>query len=149
MKRIVLLMLMLLPLCAVAQKEDIRESKVPEVVLKNFTSKYPKAQDREWKVKNDEYEVDFMIDDKKYEAKYEADGRWKKTSINMSKRDVPEVVMKAVKTTQFAKWMVDDAELVQTPEYATLYLVKLVKGFKIMELLYTPQGELLKAKEKK
>lgn len=149
MKKILVLLLMLLPVVVVAQKKDVRESKVPEAVRASFTKQYPDTKNREWKEKNGDYEVDFTIGNKKYEAKYEADGRWKKTSIDMNKRDVPQAVMKAVEASQFAKWMLDDAELVQTPKYKTLYMVKVVKGFQETELLYTPTGELLKAKEKK
>lgn len=148
MKTVMMVLMMLLPAAVFAQKKDVKESDVPAAVKNNFMAKYPNTKNREWKVKNTDYEVDFMMNNKKYEAKYEADGTWKKTSLEISKRDVPAVVINSWKSSEFGKWMLDDAEQVETIEYKMLYLVKVVKGMQEMELLYTPAGELLKAKDK-
>lgn len=131
-----------------AQKKSVKEGEVPEAVKKNFTAKYPDAKTRTWKTKNGNYEVDFYIDMKKYEAKYEGSGEWKKTGMEISKKELPEVVSNAWKSSEFGSWFLDNTEQVETPDHKVLYQLKLTKNGNEMELLYTPSGELMKAKNK-
>jgi hypothetical protein len=149
MRKMYLMLLMIFSAVSVmAQKQDVKESEVAAAVRNSFFAKYPDAKTRTWKMKNGEYEVDFFIGMKKYEAKYEADGKWKKTAMDIDKKNLPAEVIDAWRGSDFGKWMLDKIEQVETPEHKALYLVKVIKGMNEMELLYTPAGQLLKAKDK-
>ena len=148
MKTIGLIIAMLLSGAAIAQKKDIREKEVPSAVFQAFTQKYPEAKTRTWKTKNDEYEVDFYVSMKKYEAKLEADGKWKKTSYKVTERDIPSAVTGAFKASEFAGWSMEDGYSVETPEAKNLVMLKVTRSKDTMELLYSATGDLIKAKKK-
>lgn len=148
MKTLSLLLLIALSSTTFAQKQDVKEKDVPLIILNSFTTKFPEAKTRTWKTKNGDYEVDFYIKLKKHEAKYQADGKWKKTSIEIHKKEVPEVVFNSLKTSEFSNWMLDNTYLVEDIENKDLYLLKVLKGSNVMELLYKSNGDLLKAKNK-
>lgn len=148
MKSLSLLLLILLSSTISAQKKDVSEKDVPAAIINTFIAKYPTAKTRTWKTKNGDYEVDFYINLKKYEAKYEADGKWKKTSVKINRKEVPEAVFNSFKASEFSNWTLDDTYLVEDSENKNLYMLKAVKGSNVMELLYKSNGELLKAKNK-
>jgi hypothetical protein len=149
MKTIVMMILGLLVIQpAVAQKKDVREKEVPAVVLQALLKKYPEAKTRTWKTKNGEYEVDFYKGSKKFEAKFEGDGAWKKTSFKVSEKDVPDAVRAAFRRSEQASWQVDDYYNVEDADAGILWMVKAVKGQETMELYYRPDGDLFKAKSK-
>lgn len=148
MRALSLLLLIALSSTTFAQKKDVREKDVPVSILNSFTAKYPAAKTRTWKTKNGDYEVDFYISLKKHEAKYQADGTWKKTSVKIDKKEVPEVVFNSLKSSEFSNWTLDDTYLVEDIENKDLYMFKVLKGSNVMELLYKSNGDLLKAKNK-
>jgi hypothetical protein len=131
-----------------AQKKDIKEKEVPQVVLQSLISKYPDAKTRTWKTKDDTYEVDFFIGMKKYEAKFESTGKWKKTSKKIDEKDIPDQVKATFKESEYAKWTIDDVYSVDDSENKDMFLYKVGKGKNIMELLYSSSGDLIKAKNK-
>ncbi|MDQ3190431.1 MAG: PepSY-like domain-containing protein [Bacteroidota bacterium] len=149
MKKIHLLLIVLFISSAVyAQKENVQETSVPKQIKDNFLAKYPTAKSRSWKTKNGDYEVKFYVENKKHESKYNLDGTWKKTTKNINKKDLPTPVIDSYNKSEFNSWMIDDIELVETPDYKILYYIKVVKARKITELLYDPTGELMKATDK-
>jgi putative PepSY-like beta-lactamase-inhibitor len=148
MRPLRILLLLFITSSAFAQKKEIREKDVPPAVIQSFIKKYPEAKTRTWKTKEGEYEVDFYISQKKYEAKYETDGKWKKTSFKINEKEVPSNVMNAFKQSEYGKWSLDDSYSVENTDHKNLYLLKVMKGNNIMELLYTSNGDLLKAKSK-
>lgn len=149
MKKIHLFLLVFFITSAVyAQKEDVKESSVPEAIKNSFNKKYPDAKHRSWKTKNGDYEVDFYFENKKHESKYTLDGTWQKTTRNINKKDLPAPVIESHNKSEFQSWMIDDIELVETPDYKILYYIKVVKARNVTELLYNPTGELMKAKDK-
>jgi hypothetical protein len=68
--------------------------------------------------------------------------------LKIKEKDVPQAVSSSFKASDYAKWTLDDVYLVEDPEYKELYVYKATKGKEIMELVYKPSGDLLKAKSK-
>ncbi|HET6243120.1 MAG: PepSY-like domain-containing protein [Bacteroidetes bacterium] len=149
MKKIHLLVVILFISCSVyAQKKDVQESAVPKLIKDNFSTKYPDAKNRSWKTKNGDYEVDFNFESKKLEAKYTTDGTWKKTSMNINKKELPSTILESHNKSEFRSWMIDDIKQIETPDYKILYFIRVVKARNITELLYNPLGELMKVTDK-
>ena len=148
MKRTMLIIMMLYPLYLIAQKKDINELNVPAEVRKVFLERFTDAKNKFWKTKNGAYEVDFNLNSNKFEAKFDGDGTWKKTTKNISRSAVPELVINKWKASEYGKWILDKTQQVSTPDYKDLYLLRLIKGRTELEILYDDKGEIMKMKEK-
>ncbi len=143
-----LIMLLLITSTLYAQKKEVQESTIPKQIKENFSSKYPKAKHTSWKIKDGAYEVKFYNENKKHESKYNIDGSWKKTTVNINKKDLPSPVIEALSKSEFNSWMMDDIEIIETPDYKILYYIKVVKARNVTKLLYDPSGELMKVTDK-
>lgn len=98
---------------------------VPQNVQTAFSSKYPQAQLKAWKVKHDTCMAMFTLNTKKYVAKYAKDGDWYSTErIIRHESSLPPEVQAYLKTSKYASWYIDDMRKVNTP-MQSMYVVYL------------------------
>ena len=90
--------------------QDIPSSQVPSVIVNNFKKEFPKANDIEWEMQGDLYNVDFEIGwFTDYEAWFTASGKLVKQTQEISKSDIPKAVANAIKT-QYKEYRIEDAK---------------------------------------
>ncbi len=137
------------------------KTEIPKAVKEAFSKKYPTAEKVKWDTEEngeeateendeEEYEVKFKLKGNKTTAKFKTDGSWLETETNIKNADLPQAVKTAV-TAQFAGYELDEAELVETPELAKAYEVKLKdkKNDAEVKALFSEDGKLLRQKVKK
>jgi len=133
---------MLLFITAMASAQDIPTDKVPSVVLNTFKKEFPKANDIEWELQGDRYNVEFEIGwDNDYEAWFTNSGKLIKYTIEISQRDLPINVLNAIKN-QYPDYHIDDAEKIIENGIDT-YSVELEKGKEELDLIFTKNGILI------
>lgn len=128
--------------------DDLRVSDVPDAVLASFNSLYSGVSRVEWEREYDgSYKADFRKDNRDYEARYSATGKWLRTEIDYG-RDfaaLPQAVQQAYESTEYAGvWTIDDIDEIQRPDSATLYRIEIEKaGQRDIYLYFDGAGTLV------
>lgn len=115
----------------------------PKKVEKAFRNMYPEASKAEWELKRDVYVAEFKMDGKEVEAWFRADGTWMRSKTDISAKEVPEIVKKAVKDA-YPGWKADDFEIVRDDRDNEFYSVEIEKeGEKDQRIMVTPGGKIV------
>ncbi len=158
MKRIFFGLVILIGVFGISMTID--KTEIPKAVKEAFSKKYPTAKKVEWETEEngeeetsasmeEEYEVQFKLNGNKTTAKFKADGSWLETESELKKSDLPQMVQTAI-AAQFSGYDLNEVELVETPEIAKAYEVKLEneKNDSEVKALFSPDGTLLSQKVK-
>ncbi|MBW8683590.1 PepSY-like domain-containing protein [Chitinophaga rhizophila] len=97
-KRTILLSVLTFFIFGTAFAQKIPSKDVPSVVLNNFQTKFRNAEDVEWKHKNNYYEVEFEINHRDYEIKYNPKGGVISYEEELDVNTVPSNIQSAIKT---------------------------------------------------
>lgn len=123
--------------------QDIPKSKVPSVIINNFNKEFPKANDIEWKMQGDLYNVDFEIGwFTDYEAWFTASGKLVKYTQEISKSDLPISVRNVIKN-QYKEYRIDDVEKIIENNEET-YKIELEKQDEDFDVIFNKNGKIIK-----
>jgi len=121
-----------------AQKR-IRLSKVPPIIITNFTAKFAAVKKVKWRKEESLYFASFMQNDKGIDVTYQSTGDWVETVSEIDIKDLPEAVVKGVHNL-FTLAKLKEAAKVEGADKKTLYIVELkFKGRKV-EMTLDEQG---------
>ena len=81
-------------------------SKVPPEVTNAFKTKYPNAQNVEWKIENNDFLANFTLSGEQKTAVFGSNGGWKEIDTKMSFDSVPGIVKDGFKKSRYADWTV-------------------------------------------
>ncbi len=137
MKRIVISLCMLLGMYAYAQ-----DFEVPTEVLTAFESKYPEAEDLEWKLRNDTYQAEFL-DINQCIAVFSADGTWMKTISLVTEDDLPETAYAYIDETYEISNVIQ-VQMIEDNKYTISYKVMVLEGGAKVSLKFNEDGEIIK-----
>lgn len=98
---------------SVANAQDVPQVEVPSLVLNAFQSKYSNATDVEWEKQGDLYKVEFEIGNRDHDLWVDKNGNIKKHKEEVTKTELPEAVVKKLKT-DFRDYRVDDVDRIET-----------------------------------
>lgn len=135
--------------CTACAGQRLADDKVPQPVKNIFAKQHPKATAVKWEFENGkDYEAEFKDTGKQCSSTYDAKGYWIETETGIPISDLPEAVMKSIKTAH-PEARVKEAERVEVPEGAPFYEVELVQGKEETELRYDAKGTLLRTEAEK
>ena len=138
-----LITLMAFLFITVATQAQIR--KIPSSATDNFKTKYPTAENVEWKDKISHFAAIFTIDDKSYEAHFDNDGNWKESIVKLDDSEVPAEVTDGYNKSKYTDWTIDKVEKMETNSGKVQYRMQVKKGDLRKKILYfTPEGRLSK-----
>ncbi|HEY4336096.1 MAG TPA: PepSY-like domain-containing protein [Puia sp.] len=118
---------------------------IPAAVTKAFVSRFPAAQNAEWREKTMNFTVFFTVNDRKCEAKFEKNGGWLSTEESLAWDSLPGAVRDSFKLSKYADWKGTSAYSLRKAEAAIQYHLVVTKsdmGRRI--LFYSPEGKLEK-----
>lgn len=129
-------------------KKKKPQPKVPPVVLNAFSAQYPnlKPTDWDWEPEKEIYEADFMQDGIKKEAAFTPAGKWVKTKTEITKAELPAAVTKAIASSTYSSWTMDEADKVETPDKGTYYKIRFKNGQQEQSLKFDANGKELEKK---
>lgn len=104
---------------------------VPAIVLKTFNGQYPSATNVKWEKIAAEYEAEFLLNGKNYEASFKPTGEWRETGLILETEKIPVAIITSFGT------LYPNAELEQV-----VYIEKGVRGV-VYEVEYTEDGKVL------
>lgn len=125
-------------------KQGIPEREVPSIVKNSFLGEYPNAEDIDWKIDKNLYEVAFKLD-KSIENKVwlNSKGKIVKHEEELTRKELPPVVLSKIEA-DFKGYRIDEVDKVTTDTevYYEVALVSFIK--KNWEITFDLQGKILK-----
>ena len=124
--------------------DDINVSSVPSGVISTFESMYPTAVRVKWEREGNLFEAEFIMNNEKYEAYFNQDGTWVRTTKELAPRAnlLPSAVQTYI-STNYAGWKIDDIDFIQTPT-VEFYKIELEKsGERDVTLIIKEDGTVI------
>lgn len=115
--------------CSDDDSDDVRPAAVPQVVTKNFATKYADAKNVKWEKSGIYYKAEFVTVPVAVErdAWYSADGTWRMTENDYGRNFflTEPGVNAAFNQTEYSGWTVDDIALYEYPdETKNVYIIE-------------------------
>lgn len=147
MKNAFFLILMVVVTISISCAQKLSIDKVPSIVLSTFKTKFPNAEKVKWSLESSkEYEAEFKINKVEQSANFSEDGKWIETEVEISKSQLPQVVVDAI-NKQYPKCKIDEVEQGSTPEISLFYAITLKSNGKDFDIDLKPTGEIIKTVE--
>ena len=120
--------------------------KIPSEVTDAFAKQYPAASKIEYEDNLLNVHVHFVLDNLKWIAKYENDGKWKETEKQFGYDQLPSDVRDGFQKSKYARgWKVKETSIIYLPNDDTRYRVKVEKGdVQKKYLFFDEKGSLIR-----
>ena len=126
---------------SIAVAQDLNLTEVPNNLKVALNKEYSNATDVEWEKELDHYKVEFDIKRRDHEIWYDVSGKILKKEIEISKTELPKVILDLIKS-KYAGYRVDDVEMIWQNN-ATTYDVELEKGREEKNVLFDDKAKIL------
>jgi len=118
--------------------------KVPKAAESNLGKMFPEATQISWSHENrHEFEAEFKWQGHATSATFDEKGNWKETEQSIAPEQLPTAVQEAL-TEGFADFVIQSPEKLCSREYAVAYEMVVKNKQARVELLFAPNGQLLK-----
>jgi len=95
-----------------AWTQTITVDKVPPPVRQAFHAKYPDVKSVEWKIKSEKYEAEFVLKGAETTIKFDFQGKWLETEIQIPSSEVPKAVLDAM-AAKFKTYTIVETQTLQ------------------------------------
>jgi hypothetical protein len=146
MKKIVLLLLLVLPLMTMAQTK-IKETQVPKSVLNALDRKYDSYKVKTWYRSPGQYVAEFVYDGQHGRAYFTHNGDWQYSSFPTKQEDCP-TAMNRYFIDNYPGYRIRSIDYVEQMDGDVYYRMMIVKtgvGYDDNELIFDPRGRLQKS----
>ncbi|WP_298247890.1 PepSY-like domain-containing protein [uncultured Christiangramia sp.] len=140
MKRFILMTMLVAGSLISCDADDNQNVETPSVVLNTFQSKFPDAQDIEWEKDQENFEVEFEIDQIEHTALINREGNLLKRKNEIEISDLPEVVLQNLQ----ANYEVDKIDDIETLylEQSIFYQIEIENTFSSKKIIFNQGGEI-------
>ena len=122
--------------------QTIPVSDVPDEVKTAFKVLFPEAREVSWSnEKQGVFEAEFEIKDVDFSANFNRDGRWMETEKEISKKEIPVLVLNSLKSG-FKGYRIREVEEITTPEGIS-YEFTISRFFHKKEISIAANGKLI------
>ncbi len=117
---------------------------VPQNVTNIFTTMFPDAKSIDWRNKLTDYQVFFLANNSKCEAKFSLDGKWISTERQITNDSIPEIIKKNIRLSKYADWNIQSAYVLKFPDQDDQYHIVVTKDdFPNKILFFNKTGQLI------
>jgi len=120
--------------------QDIAVRDVPSIVLNSFTKTFPKANDVDWEMKGEVFNVEFEIGRRDHEVWLDQKGTIVKHKKEITARELPSTVKNSIKQN-YKGYRIDDVGQVEEMKQV-IYKVELKTFTDEKELVFDQSGKL-------
>ena len=125
--------------------DDDDDKFTPEsIVTKAFDTKYPDAQRVSWENEAGYVKAEFYTGSYEAEAWFDPQGNWMLTETDLPYKALPQTVKNSFEASLYAKWKIDDVDMLERPDAGTIYVLDVENGEQDADLHYTEGGILIK-----
>jgi hypothetical protein len=126
--------------------QKINSKDVPDPVKTGLQKTYT-VKDVDWDKEGDNYEASFKQKGNEMSVVLDASGNTVETEVEISKKELPPPVLEVLKK-DFAGYKIEEAAKI-TANNVVSYEAEVEKGEQSFELIFDPQGKILKKEEEK
>jgi len=142
MKQLAIYAAMLLASFMFVNKSQAQQIHVTSKAKKAFAAKFPNAKNIHWgKESPHVFEAEFTLNGTRMSANFDEQGHWKETETPISKREVPNAVMKAMQNN-YGKAKLRQAYKVAQPG-RIVYEMEIKMGGQNQELVFSSKGAVI------
>lgn len=125
--------------------DDDHLSSVPTELKNAFTEKYPSVSNEKWETKGNYYIAEFRQQNYETSAWFTPNGIWQMTETDLPYQALPAAVKSAFESSEYAKWKVDDVDMLERPDMEKVYVIEVESGKQEFDLYYSEEGILVKS----
>ena len=125
--------------------DDDHLSSVPTELKNAFTEKYPSVNNEKWETKGNYYIAEFRQQNYETSAWFTPNGVWQMTETDLPYQALPAAVKSAFESSEYAKWKVDDVDMLERPDMEKVYVIEVESGKQEFDLYYSEEGILVKS----
>ncbi|MDH6305085.1 putative membrane protein YkoI [Parabacteroides sp. PF5-5] len=115
---------------------------VPNSVIEEIKERYPNAQFLEFEREGSYIEIDIRHNNIQKDVLYNSSYEWVSTTWEIRLNDVPQVVLSALKASEYSSYKVDDVDFMEKPDGA-YYIFELESGNKEVYLTIKSDGTII------
>jgi len=147
MKSIIILVSSVL-IVSVCFAQKISADMVPVPVKSGFINKYPSITKIVWEKEKGNYEANFKMNKKEFEATFDSTGNWIKTAMEIEVSDLPLFIVTAV-NNEFADAKIKEAAKGEFAGNKTYFEVNIKVGRLHYQIELTPDGKIFSKEQLK
>ena len=116
---------------------------IPARVTNAFHARYSTATNVEWKHGLGKYKASFVMDDCRYEAKFDRHGRWVESEKMMQGDRLPRMVRNSLHRSKYRGWEIRSSYVEYSLNKRPRYHVEAVRGDYKKRLEFNENGQLI------
>ena len=141
---IIFLLLLSIELIGANKNGVCQVKSVPQTVTNSFTTMFPDAKNIDWKDKLTDYQVFFLTNNSKCEAKFSLDGKWISTERQIKNDSMPEKIKDNIRLSKYADWNIQSAYVLIFPDQDDQYHIVVTRDdFPNKILFFNKTGQLI------
>lgn len=116
---------------------------IPLKVKEEFKRKFPRAEKASWDKEKNTFEVNFILEAKKYSVNFDRDGHLTETEMEIAISDVPQKIQERMKQEYPDSKITAVAKITDLHNQVT-YELEIKRQKKTVELFFSALGERIK-----
>ncbi len=141
---IIFLLLLSFELIGINKYSLCQVKSVPQNVTNIFTTMFPDAKSIDWRNKLNDYQVFFLANNSKCEAKFSLDGKWISTEKQIKNDSIPDKIKENIRLSKYADWNIQSVYVLKFPDRDDQYHIVVTKDdFPNKILFFNKTGQLI------
>lgn len=121
--------------------QSLQKENVPEAIVQSFTQQFPQITDADWTKEDNQYEVNFEMNNTEMSATYDEQGHQLETESEIAIAQLPQAVQSTI-DQQFSDYQIKETAKIENEE-GTNYEAELHKGMKSFDVIFNSDGQVL------
>ena len=114
---------------------------IPQAITDSINKMYAGATILEFDQEKNGFEVDILHNNIYKDVYFNTENQWISTEWDITKDQVPAIVMNALQASEYKNYTIDDIDLIEKPE-GTFYVFDLEQGDNDVEVTFDSEGNI-------